>query len=50
MEQKSRSTLPVKLGESDRKDLEALATYWRTTLAEAIRRAIRETLERINRK
>ena len=46
MEPKSKPIL-VALGKSDREDLEKLADKWRTTLAEAIRRAVRETLERI---
>ena len=46
MEKKDHPIL-IALGKSDRKDLEQLAGHWRTSLAEAIRRAVRETWERI---
>ena len=46
MEPKTTS-VPVKLSQRDRKDLERLADHWQTTLAEAIRRAVRECLERL---
>lgn len=35
----------IKLNERDRKDLESLAERWNTTLAEAARRAIRDSLK-----
>jgi hypothetical protein len=46
MEPKDHPIL-IALSKADRKDLEKLAAAWRTTLAEAVRRAVRETLERL---
>ena len=46
MERKAHPIL-IALSETDRKDLVKLADKWRTTLAEAVRRAVRETLERL---
>jgi hypothetical protein len=42
--------MPIKLSNRDRADLEALAELWETTMAEAIRRAVREILSQERRR
>jgi len=45
MNPKTSKPILVALSEADRKDLVTLADKWRTSLAETIRRAVREILE-----